>query len=95
MDALKEANKQIKGSLEATIIERNAAHKSVNDIQFQLSNALKKTKTSKHSLKKARAKLEKVREEYMQKWKRSLKGLNFLGKMASTSYRLAVREIKE
>lgn len=46
-------------------------------------------------MKKAKDKLEKVREEFLKEWNRSPEGLDFLGKISSTSYRLAVRETKD
>lgn len=94
MNAPKDTKKRIQASIEATIIERNTAHKIVEYVQLQLTEALNKAKTSKHSLKKAKAKLEKVCEDFLEEWKRSHEGLAFLGKMASNSYCLAVRETK-
>lgn len=58
-------------------------------------DTLKKAKSSRHKLQKARSKLEKEQGVFLEEWKRSLEGLAILGKMATNSYRMAVREMKE
>lgn len=77
------------------MINRNASQKTVGELQTRLSEEVIKYKSSNHKLKKVEAQLQQVQEAWLEEWKTTPEGLNYLGKMASAYYRLAARETKQ
>lgn len=95
VETLRDSNKKIQTSLDAALIERNEAQKVAEDLKAKVDGATKKYKASRHKLRKAEAKLQKAWEEWLAEWKLSPDGLNYLGRISSTSYCLGTRETKE
>ncbi|KMT02329.1 hypothetical protein BVRB_9g205540 [Beta vulgaris subsp. vulgaris] len=94
-DTLTVTNTKLKESLEQVTIDRNASQKTVEDLQAKLNEAVKKHKTSRHKVKKVKAQLQQTQGEFLEHLKTTPEGLDYLGKMASASYRLATRETKQ
>lgn len=93
--ALKDNQKVLTDNLNAVTLERNTLQKELDELRVKLSSAEKKAKRSAHKLKKASKEAKAEHSEFLEGWKRSPEGLDFLGQMASRSYRMAVRETKE
>lgn len=98
VDGLKETNKKILDDLNTAIIEKNTKQKELNEMEVKLSGAENKVKSLTRKLEKASSRestLQVGHKQFLEAWKRSPEGLTFLGKMATNSYRMAIKETKE
>ncbi|XP_010687423.1 uncharacterized protein LOC104901533 [Beta vulgaris subsp. vulgaris] len=92
---LKDNHKRLQEDLDKALIDRNASQKRAEELQTKLADAVEKYNSSRHKLKKAEVDLKQAQGEWLAHWKTTPEGLDYLGKLASTSYRLATRETKQ
>ncbi|KMT17099.1 hypothetical protein BVRB_2g041530 [Beta vulgaris subsp. vulgaris] len=93
--ALLESKKKLVADLETVTLARNTAQKDLAEAKVKLAKSKKKVRHLDRKLKEASSQAQVEHGKFLESWKRSPEGLDFIGQMASRSYAMAVRETKE